>query len=210
MELNNIEKSNKPAKVLVMRALFCAVLLLMTPGITIAADNRHAAEALLKDKLDSVILILQSKNLDIQGKRNEINNIVTPMFDFSLMAKLTLGRKYWPGLTKEQKGRFTVLFIDLLKDTCLEKISLYTNEKVVYQGTVKIKNKVHVETDLISGNSTISMLFKFFKSSNGWKVYDLEIEGVSLINTYRSQFDEVLRKGTIDDLLLKLEKPEKT
>jgi len=66
-----------------------------------------------------------------------------------------------------------------------------------------------VETDLISGNSTISMLFKFFKSCNGWKLYDLEIEGVSLIKTYRSQFDEVLCKGTIDDLLLKLEKPEK-
>lgn len=193
-----------------MRALFCAVLLLLIPGITVAVDSRHAAEALLKGKLDSVILVLQSKDLDLQGRRNEISNIVTPMFDFSLMAKLTLGRKYWPGLTKEQKDRFTALFIDLLKDVYLEKISLFTNEKVVYQGTVQVKNKVHVETDLISGNSTISMLYKFYKSRNGWKVYDIEIEGVSLITTYRSQFDEVLRKGTIDDLLLKLEKPEKT
>ena len=193
-----------------MRVLFCAVLLLMIPGITIAADNQHAAEALLKGKLDSVLLVLQSKELDLQGKKNEISDIVTPMFDFSLMAKLTLGRKYWPGLTKEQRDRFTLLFIDLLKETYLEKISLYTNEKVVYQGAVQIKNKVHVETDLISGENTFSMLYKFYKSRNGWKIYDLEIEGISLITTYRSQFDEVLRKGTIEDLILKLEKAEKT
>ena len=165
---------------------------------------------MLKGKLDSVILVLQSKDLDLQGKRSEISDIVTPMFDFSLMAKLTLGRKYWPGLTKEQKDRFTALFIDLLKNTYLDKISLYTDEKVVYQGTIQVKNKVHVETELISGKNTISMLYKFYKSRNGWKIYDLEIEGVSLITTYRSQFDEVLHKGTIDDLLLKLEKPEKT
>lgn len=193
-----------------MRAIFCAVLLLMIPGIAVAADSPHAAEAMLKGKLDSVILVLQSKDLDLQGKRNEISDIVTPMFDFSLMAKLTLGRKHWPGLTKEQKDRFTALFIDLLKNTYLDKISLYTDEKVVYQGTVQVKNKVHVDTDLISGNSTISMLYKFYKSQNGWKIYDLEIEGISLIKNYKNQFDQELSKGTIDDLLLKLEKPEKT
>ena len=193
-----------------MRAIFCAVLLLMIPGIAVAADSPHAAEAMLKGKLDSVILVLQSKDLDLQGKRNEISDIVTPMFDFSLMAKLTLGRKHWPGLTKEQKDRFTALFIDLLKNTYLDKISLYTDEKVVYQGTVQVKNKVHVDTDLISGNSTISMLYKFYKSQNGWNIYDLEIEGISLIKNYKNQFDQELSKGTIDDLLLKLEKPEKT
>ncbi len=194
----------------VIKALLCAVLLLTIPEITVAANNRHAAEAFLKDKLDSMLLVLQSKNLDPQGKRSKIGNIVTPLFDFPLMAKLTLGRKYWSGLTEEHRGRFTALFIDHFKNTCLEKISQYTKEKIVYQRTVQIENKVHVEADLISGNNAISMLFKFFKSRNGWKVYDLEVEGVSLINTYRSQFDEVLRKGAIDDLLLRLEKPEKT
>ena len=52
------------------------------------------------------------------------------------------------------------------------------------------------------------MIFKMFKSKNDWKIYDIEIEGVSIISTYRSQFDQILSKGTIDELMKKLEKPE--
>ena len=52
------------------------------------------------------------------------------------------------------------------------------------------------------------MIFKMFKSKNDWKIYDIEIEGVSIISTYRSQFDQILSKGTIDELMKKLEKPD--
>jgi phospholipid transport system substrate-binding protein len=52
------------------------------------------------------------------------------------------------------------------------------------------------------------MIYKLYKSKQGWRIYDIEIQGVSLISTYRSQFDEILRKKTVDDLFAKLEKPE--
>ncbi|MBW1695001.1 MAG: ABC transporter substrate-binding protein, partial [Deltaproteobacteria bacterium] len=73
---------------------------------------------------------------------------------------------------------------------------------------VQVKNKIHIPTGLVSKDNSISMLYKFYKSNYGWKIYDVEIQGVSIVSTYRAQFKEVLGNGTIDDLLLKLEKPE--
>jgi phospholipid transport system substrate-binding protein len=173
-------------------------------SIAVAAEI-NSAEELLKNNLDAVLAILQKKNLDLDVKKKEIAAIVTPIFDFALMSKLTLGKKHWPGLPQEKKERFTELFIELLKDTYLDSVTLYTNEKVVFKETVQVKNRVHIPAELISENNKYSMLYKFYKSKQGWKIYDIEVQGVSLIRTYRSQFDSVLSKGTIDDLILKLE-----
>lgn len=143
-----------------------------------------------------------------QEKDRQIIEIVTPIFDFPLMAKLSLGKKYWPGLSKEQKGKYTDLFVKRLEASYLEKLSLYTDETVVYKTPVQNERKVEIPTEVISKDKKISMTYKLYKSEQDWKIYDLEIEGISMIVTYRSQFDQILDKGTFDDLLLKLEKPE--
>jgi len=166
------------------------------------------AQAILKTKLDATIAVLQKKDLDTQKKNEQLVAIVTPMFDFQLMAKLSLGRKYWPGLSEEKKGEFTDLFIKRLRASYLEKISLYTDEKVFFKTPVQDKRKVRIPTEIISNNNRISMIYKMYKSKKDWKIYDVEIEGISIISTYRSQFDQVLSKGTMDELLQRLEKPE--
>ena len=193
-----------------MKGLLYAVLSLLILSQTVIADDKTAAEEALKCKLDAVISVLQKKELETEAKKKEIFEIVSPIFDFSLMAKLTLGRKYWPGLAKEKKERFTELFINRLKESYLEKLTrnTFSDEKIVYHESVEVKNKIHIPTDLISKGKNISMQYKLYKSEHDWKIYDMEIEGVSIITTYRSQFTDVLSKGTIDDLLKKMEEPE--
>jgi phospholipid transport system substrate-binding protein len=180
-------------------------LVFIQPAI---ADNKKDAEEVLKGKLEQVISVLEKKKLNEEAKKKEIVEIITPMFNFSLMSKLTLGKKHWPGFTKEQKERFTELFTKRLKDSYLDKMMLYTDEKIEYKKSVQVGKKVQIPTILTSKDNKISMLYKLYKSKQGWKIYDIEIQGVSLISTYRSQFDEVLRNKTVDDLLAKLEKPE--
>jgi len=193
-----------------MKGLLFAGLSLLILSQTVIADDKSAAEETLKTKLEVVLSVLQKKELAIEAKKKEILEIVTPIFDFSLMAKLTLGRKFWPGLAKEEKERFTELFVKRLKESYLEKLSryTYTDEKIVYNAPIQVKKKIHIPTKLISKDNKISMLYKLYKSKQNWKIYDIEIEGVSIITTYRSQFEQVLSKGTIDDLLKKLEEPE--
>jgi len=171
------------------------------------AENKISAQDLLKKNLDTVFAILQRKDLAQERKNQEIVDIVTPMFDFDLMAKLTLGREYWPDLTAEQKERFTQLFIKRLRTSYLDRLTLYTDEKVVYEPPVEIKQKIHIPTYLVSKDKKISILYKFYESGNNWTIYDLEIQGVSIIRSYRSQFHEILQKETFEDLLGKMEKP---
>jgi phospholipid transport system substrate-binding protein len=192
----------------VMKSLLCAVLSLLILSQTVIADDKSAAEEALKSKVEAVLSVLQKEEVEHEAKKKEILEIVTPIFDFSLMAKLSLGREFWPVLVKEKKERFTELFVKRLKESYLEKLMRYTNERVAYKPPVQVEKKIHIPTELISKENKISMLYKLYKSKHNWKVYDIEIEGVSLVITYRSQFHQVLRDGTIDDLLTKLEGPE--
>ena len=191
-----------------MKNLLYVVFILLIMNQTGLADDKSAVKELLESKLDAAIEVMQKKDLEQQAKNKKIIAIVTPIFNFPLMAKLSLGRKYWPGLSKEKKERFTDLFIKRLKASYVDKLTLYTDEKVVYKPPVHSERKIKIPTELISKNNKILMLYKFHQSQHSWKIYDIEVEGVSIISTYRSQFDQVLSKGTIDDLLLKLEKPE--
>jgi len=191
-----------------MKRMLYAVLFTLIFSQAAVADDKKDAEELLKGKLESVIFVLEKKDIDQQAKKKEIVEIVTPMFNFSLMSKLTLGKKHWPSLTKDQKDKFTKLFTKRLKDSYLDKMMLYRDEKIEYKESVQVGKKVQIPTILKSKNNKISMRYKLYKSKLSWKVYDIEIQGVSLISTYRSQFDEILRSKTVDDLLAKLEKPE--
>jgi len=191
----------------IKHALLYAVVGLLFVDLAIAAEEKGTAEEVLKSNLDAVFMVLQKKDLSPQAKNSEIVEIVTPMFDFQLMAKLSLGRQYWPDLSKENRERFTELFVIRLRESYLNKLTTYTDETVVYEQPVKVNGKVQIPTSLISKGKKISMLYKFYQSSTQWKIYDIEIQGVSIIRSYQSQFNEILRNSTFDDLLLKMEKP---
>jgi phospholipid transport system substrate-binding protein len=191
-----------------MKSLFYSFFILLMMTQTVGGDDTNVAKELLESRIESAIAVLQKNNLDHQEKNKQIIEIVTPLFNFPLMAKLSLGRKYWPGVVNEKRQRFTELFTKRLKESYLDKLALYTDEKVVFKTPVQEKRKIKIQTELISKNNTISMLYKFHKSTDSWLIYDIEIQGVSIISTYRSQFDQVLSKGTIDELLIKLEKLE--
>ncbi|MBW1766611.1 MAG: ABC transporter substrate-binding protein [Deltaproteobacteria bacterium] len=189
-----------------MKRLLNAIIIMIALSQTAIADDKIAVRDFLKSKLDDVLLVLERKDLDDQTKKDTIVEIAQPIFDFSLMAKLTLGRKHWPGLSKENKDKFTELFTKLLKESFLRKMDLYTDEKLIYEEPLQVKKKIHIPTCLTSKDNKISILYKLHKSHNNWKIYDIEIQGVSIIRSYRSQFSESLQSGTIEELITKLEK----
>jgi phospholipid transport system substrate-binding protein len=190
-----------------MKKLMVAVISLLLCYQSAVADDKSEVEKLLKRNLDAVFSVLQKKDLEQQEKNKEIVDIVTPMFDFELMARLSLGKKHWPGLSQDKKERFTELFINRLKASYLNNFNLYTDEKIFYEPSVQAEKKIHIPTYLVSKDKKISILYKFYEAERNWKIYDLEIQGVSIIRSYRSQFSNVLESGSIDDLLLKLEGP---
>ena len=181
-------------------------LSLWTLGQTVLAGDKYAVRDLVKSRIDAVMCVLERKDLDGDAKKDKISDIVQPIFDFSLMAKLALGRNYWSGLNIENKDRFTTLFTKLLKKAYLSKIDLYSDEKVIYEEPHQVAKKIHIPTSLISKDKKISVLYKLYQSQTDWKIYDIEIQDVSLIRSYRSQFSESLQNGTIEELMTEMEK----
>ncbi|UCG59971.1 MAG: ABC transporter substrate-binding protein [Phycisphaerales bacterium] len=208
-----------------MRSLWYALLVLLLAGQGIGAENEDPNDPveLLQSKWDAVISILQAKDIDAEAKAKKIDKLVSPTFDFPLMAKLTLGRKNWPKLTQPQREEFTKLFVERLKTSYRERITLYTDERVAFKPAVRKKTTVQVPMELISKEESVEMLYKLrlvdktrkvkvgerweVKVYKRWKIYDLEIQGVSILLTYRSQFDDILSSGTVEDLLSRLQKP---
>ena len=195
--------------------LLCASLVFLVACQVVNADNRdpndpndpNDPEELLHNKWDAIVSILQNKDIDQKDKEIQIGKIVTPIFDFPLMAKLVLGRKHWPKFTPPQREKFTRLFTERLKKSYREKIALYKDEKVLFKPKVQKKKTTYIPMELRYEDKKVAILYKLRKVAKRWKIYDVEIQGVSILLTYRSQFDEILRHGTVEDLLSRLEKP---
>lgn len=187
-----------------MRYVFTTILCLLFLVPPAWADARSEVRELLKTKIDAVVLVLKDKTLDKAHRGEQINALINPIFAYSTMAKLSLGKKHWSTLNPEQRKTFSTLFIARLQESYLDKLDIYNGEEILFGEAEAAGKKVQVPTTLLSKDSRIEMIYKFYRSKAGWKIYDVEIAGVSVVQSYRAQFNAMLSSGTIDELLKKL------
>ena len=194
-----------------MKTLLYVLLFALVMNQPLMADDLTDVSGLVKDKIGVVIRTLRDTKLEQRVKNKTVIRALTPVLDFRFMALMSIVKKYRVKLTKQQKTEYLDLFTERLQESFLEKLELYTDEEIVLRKTEyatrkgKVsKKKIKVLLELVSSDSRIEMLFKFRKSKNGWKAYDVEIMGVSVVQTYRSQFLGVLKKSGIEGLLSKM------
>ncbi len=188
-----------------MKRISCLLLFLLLLSQVTSADVGTEAEKILKTSVGNVFSVLSDKELSLDQKKRKLNEITYSVFGFPLMAKLSLGKESWSKFNSKQKEEFTSLFIELFQDFYSEKISLFSDEKVVFDPPITENEKrVQISAVLLSNGKKVSMLYKMYKTKNGWKVYDIVIEGVSLIQTYRSQYHHVIKNDKIEGLLTKM------
>ena len=188
-----------------MKKIACLLLVLLLLSQTVVADVESEAAKLLKKSVDKIFTVLSDKELSIDQKKSKVIEITSPVFGFSLMAKLSLGKEHWSQFNAKQRTEFIDLFTDLFENFYIDKLDFFSNETVVFQpATIVKQKKVLIQTALISKGTQYSMLYKMFKTKNGWRIYDFEIEGVSILRSYRSQYHHFLKKGGIEGLLAKM------
>lgn len=182
---------------------------LVFPALMIAALTAPAAaepakevELRVKSTVDRVLEILRDKALGKKDRRTKVLAEVEPLLDLKLMAKLTLGKEQWGKLDEKERGEFTDLFVEQLKNSYFEKIDLYTDETVKYGKVEALKGgKYTLMTHIITKDAPVEMIYKTYNVDGAWRVYDLEIEGISIVKSYGAQYADVLRNGTVTDLL---------
>ena len=191
------------------RILIVLLMLFFTSSAPLA-DEVKEIRAMTKEKVDLVINILKDKSLSKNEKKEGILETIDGLFDFSLMARLSLGKKHWKSLSKEKRNEFSELFVERLKMSYLEKLDLYTDEEVVVDEAKKTKkNRVEVLTYLVTKDDKKEMIYKLYKTKKkGWMVYDVDVLGVSIVQTYRSQFSGVLKKETMEQLMERMRSAE--
>ena len=183
--------------------ILIVLLMLFFTSSAPLADEVKEIRAMTKEKVDIVINILKDKSLSKIEKKEGILETIDGLFDFSLMARLSLGKKHWKSLSKATRKEFSELFVERLKLSYLEKLDLYTDEEVVVDEARKTKkNRVEVLTYLVTKDDKKEMIYKLYKTKKkGWRVYDVDVLGVSIVQTYRSQFSGVLKKETMEQLM---------
>ncbi len=182
--------------------LSCALLLAQP----VMADELTKVRNIVDKNVKIFIGYVADKNMDKEVKKQKLIETIEPFFDFQTMALICLVKKHRKELSKV-KGRrqeFVDVFVKRLQDSYLEKMDLYTDETVEVGEAKKVKKNIHVVTNLVGKDGKIEIIYKFRKTKKGWLVYDLEILGVSIVQTYRSQFASFLKNNTIEDLLVSL------
>ncbi|MGB5965753.1 MAG: ABC transporter substrate-binding protein [Sulfurimonadaceae bacterium] len=170
------------------------------------ADDKTDIKASMTKTIGEITSLIQDKSLAKEARNSQVEVIIKPLFDFGLMGRLSLGKEQWKKLTPEERKTFSELFEERVKQSYMSKLDLYTDEVVIIDDAVQVKSRIHLATHLIRKNERRDILYKFYKSKErGWLIYDVDILGVSIIQTYRTQFAGILKEGSFATLIEKLE-----
>ena len=144
-----------------------------------------------------------------EAKKEKIRSVYASMFDEVEIAKRTLANN-WNKLNTTQRKEFVQLYRDILEKAYIDKILAYTNEKITYEKEVKLtNNQFEVQTLIITSSKKIPIFYRVMLIGGTWKVYDVIIENVSLVQNYRTQFNNILAKNSPEQLLEILRKKVK-
>ena len=181
--------------------LMLAILLLLTPRLLYAETAMETMTAYI----NRVLEVLGDPALKGDAGKNEktekIRKIAEDLFDFGELSRRTLG-KSWQQFSADQQTEFISLYKSLLQKNYSEKIVSYNDERIVFGKETTLSEKTsEIETTLRGKTADIPINDRLLLKSGKWSVYDVIIEGVSLINNYRSQFREILANKPPEGLL---------
>jgi phospholipid transport system substrate-binding protein len=159
----------------------------------------------LRAQIDRVIKTVEDPELKQSGKIGErraaVRKIANETFDFPEMAKRALAR-HWQPRTPAERDEFVKLFAELLERAYVSKIENYGGEKIAYNGDTIDGEAAMVKTKIITKQGTdIPVDYRMLKRGDRWLVYDVVIEGVSLINNYRTQFNKIIQTSSYQALV---------
>jgi phospholipid transport system substrate-binding protein len=160
-----------------------------------------------KETIDAVIEILKDDSLDREAKNTKILAIIDHSFNFRWMSRRTLARN-WKKADKAQQARFVELYREHLTQTYLKSLEDYTDEQVRFvKETFPKKSYAQVNTIIVRKGIETPVNYRMKLAKNGqWYVYDVVIEGVSLVKNFRTSYNDIIRRDGMDGLLGQMEK----
>ena len=188
------------------------VALLCLPGVMAAMPAADGAgpgpTEQLRGAIDRVLEVLDDPALKeparAADRHRAVRQIADEMFDFEETARRAMAQ-HWRSLTPAQQREFVDVFSDLLEHAYMSKIELYSGEKIQYPGERVEGDVATVSTRIITKKGVeVPIDYRMLKRGECWRIYDVSIEGVSLVANYRTQFNSVVRTSSYDELLRRM------
>lgn len=187
----------------------CLFLCLIT-GLTAGSNAAGTPDELVRETTNKVLSELTENRRELEQNPEElyrmVDEIVLPHFDFQRMSRFVLGRS-WRDATPEQQERFVVEFKTLLVRTYAEALFQYTGQDIVFQPSrhQEGENKAVVKTSVQRDDGPpLPIEYVLMQNSDEWKVYDIKVEGLSLVTNYRSQYGRIIHTQGVDTLIEQL------
>jgi len=187
---------------LLIRTVVLGLALHLVAGATVAWAGPPTEN--IKHVIERALDVLQNPAYRGEERRQMVKRIVDPYFDYREMAKRSLGPT-WSKLSGGQQAEFVHLFAQLLEASYSDKIEKYAQRvKIDYTGEVLEGEYAEVRTVVVKTNDRIPLNYRLINESGGWKVYDVVIEGVSLVSNYQSQFRRIIHESSYAELVRRL------
>ena len=185
-----------------MKKILCILCLSVFYAFALKLEN---LPQIMQENIDKSLVLLQHTAKDKSKAADGIFKLFDPIFDYKLMAKLSLSKNY-DKLSASQKAEFDTAFEAQLKASFTSKLSLYTNERIeVKKLEQKNDTRAWLHSVMVIDGEIKNIIFKFYKAKNDeWLIYDVDVLGISIIQTYRSQFADLFEKEGFQSLLVKL------
>ena len=185
------------------------VVLLSLPVQALAGGAKDTVETQI-NKMLTKMKSPEFKGLDREAKINEISTIIDEVFDWKELSRRTLGRG-WKKFSPDQQKEFVSLFQKLLQNIYADRVLAYTSEKIEFGKETELKKgRMEVESYIITTDGTkVPLFYRLTNKSGQWRVYDVVIEGISMVKNYRGQFRQILSKKKPEDLLQTLRQKTK-
>jgi phospholipid transport system substrate-binding protein len=178
-------------------------------GLSVLPGSAGAPTEAMKATVDEVLRIVRDQDLkqknNTDERRQQLEKVVSARFDYTEMSRRALGAP-WKQLTDQQKQEFVDLFRTLLTNSYADKIETYSGEGVEYLNERMEKEYAEVRTKVLSGKTEIPLDYRLINKAEDWRVYDVLVDNISLVNNYRGQFTKILRASSYSDLVDQLRK----
>lgn len=187
--------------------MFKRYVLLVVAGIFLATNAFAGVTSQVKKTVDEVVKIVSDKELKKNDakRRQLLKKSISVIFDYNEMAKRSLG-KHWNQRSAAEKKQFSDLFASLLENSYAGKIESYNNEKIVYLKETQDGDYAELKSKVVTAKrDEYSLDYRLLNQHGSWMVYDVVIEGVSLVSNYRSQFNKIITSDGYPALVKKLQ-----
>ena len=180
------------------------MLFLCLCWLALPAGAAPGPMAQAKQTVDAVMAILQTPDLDPQVRRQQLSTTIRGSFDFNSMAQRILAQN-WRQASAEERERFTLLLAELLENSYIGNLENYSNEKVEFIRERIKKRVAAIDTLILTASKEIPVSYRMVQNGDRWQVYDVIVEKVSFVNTYRSSYGEIVKKEGVGGLLERME-----